>query len=66
MDKWADCKKCKDNKKYRDEGDISYRGCRLAHAFPNAYTKRNGLLFFDTNKISKSMQKSKSQESEKK
>ncbi len=40
-----------------EKGDIMHRGCRLKHAFPDAYTKEGNLLIFDVKKIKKTLKK---------
>ena len=39
--------------------NTDHRSCRLKRAFPDAYTKKGGLLFFDMNKISKEFKSDK-------
>lgn len=56
MSKFEDCKKCEDRKECEDPQDFWHRGCRLRHAFPDATTKKDGLLFFDLKKIRKQLE----------
>ena len=40
-----------------DEVEIFHRGCRLSEAFPNAYEKIDGMLFFDPRKMREDVEK---------
>ena len=39
------------------EIEIFHRGCRLGQAFPDAYEKKDGFLFFDPRKMREHMER---------
>jgi hypothetical protein len=40
-----------------DEIEIFHRGCRLSEAFPSAYEAKDGMLFFDPQKMREDLEK---------